>query len=161
VRIEEDVNERLTWHPYLDATDIHVRVNDGEVTLEGTVDSRQAKRLAEDVAEAVWGVTEVHNRLRVAERRAERFRPLAGGPAGRAWQLTEGMAVFGSGGQQVGVVRQVRDRDFLLARTGQRDVYVPFDLVGDATGERVTLAVRADQVDTMGWASPPGVGAAA
>ena len=52
--------------PHLDAAEIEVEVKDGEVTLSGTVDSREAKRHAEDVAEQATGVKDVHNRLRVA-----------------------------------------------------------------------------------------------
>ncbi len=66
-RIADDVCDRLTRHGWIDASDIEVRVEDGEVTLEGTVDSRPTKRLAEEVAESVSGVRDVHNRLRVAE----------------------------------------------------------------------------------------------
>jgi hypothetical protein len=64
-RIREDVNERLTDHPHIDASDIEVQVQNGEVTLSGTVDDRQAKRLAEDIADSVSGVREVHNQIRV------------------------------------------------------------------------------------------------
>lgn len=64
-RLAEDVNERLTVHPDVDAGDIEVVVQDGEVTLTGTVDSRASKRLAEDIAADVSGVNDVHNRLRV------------------------------------------------------------------------------------------------
>jgi BON domain-containing protein len=53
-------------NPDLDATDIDVAVEDGEVTLSGTVDDRDARWLAEDLAEAISGVRAVHNRLRVA-----------------------------------------------------------------------------------------------
>ena len=67
-RIEEDVNERLTQHGQIDAGDISVSVHNGEVTLQGTVDSRQAKRMAEDVAESVSGVQDVHNHLRLRQR---------------------------------------------------------------------------------------------
>ena len=42
-----------------------VRVDDCEVTLEGSVRDRREKRLAEDVAERVAGVRDVHNLLRV------------------------------------------------------------------------------------------------
>jgi hypothetical protein len=49
-RIHEDVCERLTDDPQVDAFDIEVRVKDGEVTLVGNVNSRQQKRRAEDVA---------------------------------------------------------------------------------------------------------------
>jgi len=64
-RIKEDVNDRLTDAAYLDASDIDVEVNDREVTLTGTVDSRRAKRMAEDIAESISGVTNVENRIRV------------------------------------------------------------------------------------------------
>ena len=64
-RIAEDVCERFTRHAYLDASEIEVEVKDGEVTLEGEVESRTAKRLAEDIAEAASGVLDVHNRLRI------------------------------------------------------------------------------------------------
>ncbi len=64
-RIREDVNEELTRNPDIDASDIEVKVESGEVTLTGTVDSRQTKRLAEDLAEGCSGVHEVHNQLRI------------------------------------------------------------------------------------------------
>ncbi len=65
-RIPDDVCDRLTQHGQLDARDIDVSARDGEVTLQGTVHSRQAKRLAEDIAESVSGVRDVHNRLRLS-----------------------------------------------------------------------------------------------
>ena len=64
-RIEEDVCEHLTHHGMLDATGIQVRVENGEVTLAGTVESRQAKRLAEDILDSISGVRDIHNQLRV------------------------------------------------------------------------------------------------
>jgi osmotically-inducible protein OsmY len=64
-RIREDVIGRLTQHSMIDATDIEVTVNNGEVTLAGTVESRQMKRWAEDEADCVWGVVDVHNQLRI------------------------------------------------------------------------------------------------
>src|ERR1051325_6970012 len=64
-RIKEDINDRLTWHGDVDATNIQVNVKGGEVTLEGTVSDRYQKRLAEDVAEQIQGVSDVQNRLRV------------------------------------------------------------------------------------------------
>src|SRR6516225_1319045 len=63
-RIEEDINEQLTRHPMIDATEIEVKVQNGEVTLHGHVDSREAKRMAEDVAESVFGVKEVTNQIK-------------------------------------------------------------------------------------------------
>ena len=49
----------------MDATDIEVGVSGREVTLDGTVDSRMAKRRAEDIADSVSGVLHVQNNLRV------------------------------------------------------------------------------------------------
>ena len=64
-RIKEDINDRLTDAAYLDASEIEVEVNDREVTLSGTVDSRSSKRMAEDIADSVSGVSNVENRIRV------------------------------------------------------------------------------------------------
>lgn len=64
-RIREDINDRLTDDGRLDATHVEVQVVEGEVTLSGTVDSREAKRRAEDIAERVTGVGDVQNNLRI------------------------------------------------------------------------------------------------
>jgi osmotically-inducible protein OsmY len=64
-RIREEINDRLTAHGWIDASDVECRVQNGEVTLTGHVDSREAKRTAEDIAEAIPGVREVNNQLRV------------------------------------------------------------------------------------------------
>jgi len=64
-RIREDVNDRLTDDPHVDASDIEVAVQNREVTLSGTVHSRFERRHAEDIAESVTGVVHVQNNLRV------------------------------------------------------------------------------------------------
>jgi len=64
-RIREDVCDRLTDDPYVDATHIEVSVQSGEVTLGGHVHRREDKRRAEDIVERVSGVRDVNNRLRV------------------------------------------------------------------------------------------------
>lgn len=64
-RIKEDVCERLTYYGQLDASNIEVEVENSEVILKGTVDSRRSKRLAEDIAESVSGVRDIHNQLRI------------------------------------------------------------------------------------------------
>ncbi len=87
-RIREDINDRLTEHDWLDASDVEVSVTAGEVTLTGAVESRHAKRLAEDIAESVVGVTNVQNNLRV---RRERTSPNAGDYAAGS-TLTAGRA---------------------------------------------------------------------
>ncbi|HEY8946822.1 MAG TPA: BON domain-containing protein [Polyangiaceae bacterium] len=63
-RIREDVCDRLSYDDEVDASDIIVTVQQGEVTLEGTVEDRRAKHRAEDIADSVNGVKDVHNRLR-------------------------------------------------------------------------------------------------
>jgi osmotically-inducible protein OsmY len=64
-RIREDVNDRLTDDPRLDASEIEVVVGSREVTLSGMVRTRQDKRRAEDIVDSVSGVTHVQNNLRV------------------------------------------------------------------------------------------------
>lgn len=64
-RIKEDVCESLQDHPAIDASEIEIDVKDGMVTLSGTVDSRQVKRMAEDCVERLSGVSDVKNDLRV------------------------------------------------------------------------------------------------
>jgi osmotically-inducible protein OsmY len=66
-RIKEDINDRLSDDPFVDASEIDVTVSNGEVTLTGSVDHRSTKRRAEDLAEAVSGVKNVENRLRVSQ----------------------------------------------------------------------------------------------
>jgi len=65
-RIREDVCERLTADWHIDASEIEVTVNNGEVTLAGTVHTRDDKRHAEDLSERVNGVRDVRNNLRVS-----------------------------------------------------------------------------------------------
>ena len=64
-RIWAEVCALMTDDSYLDASDITVEIEDGEITLTGEVENRAAKRLAESIAESVAGVADIHNRLRV------------------------------------------------------------------------------------------------
>jgi hypothetical protein len=66
-RIHEEVCDRLAAHGEVDASDIEVKVESGEVTLTGNVPDRHTKRLAERVAESVRGVVDVHNQIRLAK----------------------------------------------------------------------------------------------
>lgn len=65
-RIRESVNDALEDDHGIDASDIEVQVQGGEVTLTGTVTDRMQKRRAEDVVESLRGVRDVHNQLRVS-----------------------------------------------------------------------------------------------
>jgi osmotically-inducible protein OsmY len=64
-RIREDICDRLTDDHRVDASDIEVQVNKGEVTLSGSVRSREEKRYAEDAIERISGVRDVNNHLKV------------------------------------------------------------------------------------------------
>lgn len=64
-RILEEVNERLTDDPWLDAADITVRCADGRVQLEGQVRDRWMKHRAEDIVDACMGVRDIDNRLQI------------------------------------------------------------------------------------------------
>jgi osmotically-inducible protein OsmY len=71
-RIRDDVCDRLLEHREIDAREVDVHVSDGVVSLDGVVESRRTKRLAEDLAEAVLGVHDVINRLRVEREERDR-----------------------------------------------------------------------------------------
>jgi osmotically-inducible protein OsmY len=64
-RIEEEVNQALSDDDQLDASSIEVKVKAGDVTLTGTVSSREDKRRAEDCIESISGVNNVENLIRV------------------------------------------------------------------------------------------------
>jgi len=71
-RIREDVCEYLAFHSDIDARDIEVIVEDGDVTLRGSVNSRRARYYAEDLAATVRGVRDVVNLLKVPRSDQER-----------------------------------------------------------------------------------------
>lgn len=64
-RIYEDVCELLAWSGEVDASDIEVAVESGEVTLTGSVPERRMKMMAEMMIDGVSGVVDIHNRVRV------------------------------------------------------------------------------------------------
>lgn len=71
-RLREQICERLSADDEVDASEISVRVEDGEATLEGSTETRVQKHHAELIAAGVTGVSDVHNRLRVLPSAAER-----------------------------------------------------------------------------------------
>ncbi len=64
-KIREEVCEALYRDNSVDASEIEVSVKDAEVILSGTVSERRMKRLAEDCADSVSGVSDVRNEIRV------------------------------------------------------------------------------------------------
>jgi hypothetical protein len=63
--LKEQVCERLENDGRINASEIEVDVKDCEVTLKGKVPSREQKRCAEDCADSVDGIADVHNRLTI------------------------------------------------------------------------------------------------
>jgi hypothetical protein len=78
--LRERVCERLEQAGYIDASDIEVEIENEEVTLTGSVSDREQKRLAEDCAESVRGVSDVHNRLTIRRRSESSSGSVATGP---------------------------------------------------------------------------------
>lgn len=76
-RIREDVSDRIADDPHVDASALEVSVSDGEVTLDGIVDDRFAKRHTEDIGENVSGVKHLQNNLRTRDRQPEMSRDTA------------------------------------------------------------------------------------
>lgn len=183
-RIQDEICEALWRHGTVDASDVNVTVENGEVTLDGFVRTRYEKRLAEDEAERIDGVRDVHNRLRVgtddrqrgdrdrAGTRDQTYSPTEastsvttvasgqapenarGMSAPRGLDIREGMDVFSSDGENLGNVKQARESDFLLDRSMSFDVFVPFDLVSNTVGNRVTLSVTKDELGDMDLQKP-------
>lgn len=81
-KICDEINERLYQDTYLDASEIEVKVTDGEAVLSGTVDSREAKRRAEDIAESIGGVKDVENHIKINRNVADLTTPRTEGNFG-------------------------------------------------------------------------------
>lgn len=64
-RINDELNERLTQDHNVDASDIDVNVENGEVTLSGLVSDRRTKRIAGYIADEISGVIDVHNMIKI------------------------------------------------------------------------------------------------
>jgi osmotically-inducible protein OsmY len=65
-RIRDELNQRLTADPQIDASLVEVEVAAGAVVLSGSVSTTAERRRAEDLAMGVTGVSQVNNRLLVA-----------------------------------------------------------------------------------------------
>ncbi len=143
--IQEEVCSRLAANGQLDASDVEVQVNNHEVTLKGNVNNRSDKRLAEDIADTVFGVDDIHNELRINKNKQ------MGAGAGKPANLFQGEPVVGSMGKSLGTVKEIHARDFVLDRPMKTDLHVPFTAVQDTNGNQVRLGVNADQLDNQGW----------
>lgn len=148
-RLHDLICERLTQHGQVDARQMTVEVTGGEVTLAGTVHSRFEKRMAEQLVDAVWGVKDVHNRLRVAQAGQDRAQA-AQNSSFQGGRLREGMNVGDREGAFLGTVKAVEAHEFLLDRPMARDVWVPLNRC-EVFGGQVVLDVPAADLDQQGW----------
>ena len=64
-KIKADVLEELAWQPNIDETQIGVVVDNGVVTLSGTVNNYSKKITAEKAAKSVFGVRAVAEDIQV------------------------------------------------------------------------------------------------
>jgi osmotically-inducible protein OsmY len=71
-RIYEDICDRLTDDPFIDASDIDVAVGTAGVVLAGSVATEDMLQRAETRAREVTGVVRLQNRLTVGPERTER-----------------------------------------------------------------------------------------
>jgi hypothetical protein len=87
------------------------------------------------------------------------------GPSGGAGgmnfrsQIHEGMEVVGVDGDTVGSVKEVSSSSFLLERSMNRDVFVPFHAIQSMSGNRMSLNIRGSEINDQGWATPDLMGA--
>ena len=72
-RILEDTCDKLTEDWGVDARNVQVTVQNGEVTLDGTVENRRQKRRAEDIVHDLSGVGHVQNNLRITDNSRRRY----------------------------------------------------------------------------------------
>jgi hypothetical protein len=131
-RIQEDVCHRLTEDPAVDASNIEVVVSNREVTLLGTVPSREQRRRAEECAEQVAGVAHVQNNTRVL--RSESWAQ----SSDRSYEIprdetdslissdkVEGTAVYGADRQKIGSIESV-----MLTKRGGKVAYAVLSFGG-------------------------------
>lgn len=102
-RIREDVCDRLSSTD-IDCSDIEIRVEQGEVMLIGTIDSGEARREVERVAEQIAGVRDVTNQIRMKrdfdEGDSGRARSQTTGSHGSQSQTSGGSGTSGPQGRQ-------------------------------------------------------------
>jgi hypothetical protein len=67
-RILDDAHERLERDGWVDATEIELSIQNGEIALRGSVETLRMRRRAEEIVDSVSGVRHVTNDLRVRRR---------------------------------------------------------------------------------------------
>ena len=77
-----------------------------------------------------------------------------------ASELSPGMAVVSADDQGLGEVSAVRPNCVVVKRTAKPDLYVPLDAVLEGRQGRVVVNTLANQLDRLGWETPPSTASA-
>ena len=76
-------------------------------------------------------------------------------PGVAASELSPGMAVVTADDQALGEVTAVRPNCVVVKRTARPDLYVPLDSVLEGRDGRMVVNTLANQLDRLGWETPP------
>lgn len=68
-RIEEEVCDVLARDQYINASELIVSVDNGVVTLSGTVNDREDRFASEMLVETILGVTDINNNIKVKKQK--------------------------------------------------------------------------------------------
>jgi osmotically-inducible protein OsmY len=63
----DEINRRLSLHEGIDLTEISLQIQDGVVTLKGTVDSQRTRQIIQDITSRLGSLREIHNEILVEE----------------------------------------------------------------------------------------------
>lgn len=118
---------------------------------------QQAQRPGQLAARQQSGMAQSAQRQGAKAMEEQGAMPMGPGPGAeqQASQVRSGMMVYGTNGNEIGMVREVRSNDFLVDRSLHRDIYIPFNAVQNVSNDQVFLNLPSDEVDTMEWPSPP------
>lgn len=104
-RLKEEISERLSDDPLIDASDVSIECSNGKITLRGQVDERWMKYRIEDLVDRTSGVKDIDNRLTVSQhqdtrsgaRNSEAMQGENGSPSNGHGQHATANAASGSG----------------------------------------------------------------
>jgi len=155
----EVLASRLANSPGLERVRMHI--DEGVVTLTGRVRDSIDKVRAEIITQNVSGVKKTINLLETDLDEAQQAsaqaqeKPVEAELTGLAAMLTAGMTVVDAEGKIVGMVKTIRQADFLLQRGWARDVFVPVDECV-LEEDRVRLVrVNSSAIDDQNWSISP------
>jgi len=161
--LQQDVLDEFIWDPEVEAAEVGVQVDDGVVTLSGTVDSYAVKIAAERAAQRVAGVRAVandlwvrswatHNDTDIAKEAARALEANVLVPPGRVGIMVNNGKITLRGDVLWNYQRQAAFNSVRVLR-GVRDVtnlitIRPIDLSADSVSDKIEQAlVRSAELD--------------